>query len=603
METDAPRARLWVPLFLAFAALVQLVFVLGGRTPILGGRLVDTDGYMWLARVAWLVEGGSGWFDPLFTRANAPVGDALNWTRPFDVVLLALAAPLARWLGWREAIWTAGIVASPVLHALACLAIAWAARPLIGRALVPLAAMVALAQPGFLGYSLMGRPDHHALVGLAIALALGGALRVLMGEARALGAFATGFALAFGLWVAVEFLIPAVTIFAVVALWWAIAHPRTAAMQCLRIAVGFALGIVVALIVERGGAAAVAVEYDKLSLPHAWIGALAVLVWASLAALDRDPARFAAARARALALALAGLAAAGGMALVFPRFFLGPLVDFDPWIVENFITATVEMRPLLAADPAVLRDLLIANAGAPVAACWAAWAARRAPRETAFGWWLAAALAAVYFVLAARHARFTMFSGLVAVPGLVGLIAALHERIDARLGEGARAGAARAVATAAVLFALPAIGIVMAHAGGRSAASVGLAAIDAACDVRALAPALTVGPRGKATVVLADPNFGAELLWRTPHAVVATLYNRNLDGNLDLVRSFSALDDATARAIAARRGVGYVLACTLTDGARPQGSLGRRLAEGAPPAWLTPVPLADSGFRLYRVTD
>ena len=52
--------------------------------------------------------GGSGWFDPLFTRANAPVGDVLNWTRPFDVVLLALAAPrpLTRMVqpaAWRQA--------------------------------------------------------------------------------------------------------------------------------------------------------------------------------------------------------------------------------------------------------------------------------------------------------------------------------------------------------------------------------------------------------------------------------------------------------------------------------------------------------------------
>src|SRR4029078_11529146 len=102
---------------------VQLALAFAGRTPILHGHLVDTDNYMWLGRLAARLD-SRAWFDTVYPRLNAPFGHTINWTRTFDLALLALATPLRPFLGARDAVWAAGIVASPILHALACLAMA-----------------------------------------------------------------------------------------------------------------------------------------------------------------------------------------------------------------------------------------------------------------------------------------------------------------------------------------------------------------------------------------------------------------------------------------------------------------------------------------------
>lgn len=46
------------------------------------GRLVGPDSYMRLVRVEELLN-GTGWFNDVIARANAPYGDQLHWTRPF----------------------------------------------------------------------------------------------------------------------------------------------------------------------------------------------------------------------------------------------------------------------------------------------------------------------------------------------------------------------------------------------------------------------------------------------------------------------------------------------------------------------------------------
>ena len=55
----------------AMWALGHAGLIVTGATPVLDGRIPDSDGYMWLARVEQLMRTGA-WFDATMARANAP---------------------------------------------------------------------------------------------------------------------------------------------------------------------------------------------------------------------------------------------------------------------------------------------------------------------------------------------------------------------------------------------------------------------------------------------------------------------------------------------------------------------------------------------------
>src|SRR3546814_12853395 len=76
-----PRPRL--------ALIVTWAMVHGGLVmfrdvPVFGSGLIDPDSYMRMVRVSELAQGWQ-WFDDTIARANAPYGDVLHWTRPFDL--------------------------------------------------------------------------------------------------------------------------------------------------------------------------------------------------------------------------------------------------------------------------------------------------------------------------------------------------------------------------------------------------------------------------------------------------------------------------------------------------------------------------------------
>jgi hypothetical protein len=138
------------------------------------------------------------------------------------------------------------------------------------------------------------------------------------------------------------------------------------------------------------------------------------------------------------------------------------------------------------------------------------------------------------------------------------------------------------------------------------------------CTVAAIAEHLNAGAYGEGPRrILTLPLFGAELLYRTPHHVVATGFAiwsgpaaAGAAGLVDVYRFFSAADNETARQIVRQRGVDLVLTCPYSNErliyARDDGasSFYQRLGEGELPAWLGEELLPDAlsrYFRLFRV--
>jgi len=109
-------------------------------------------------------------------------------------------------------------------------------------------------------------------------------------------------------------------------------------------------------------------------------------------------------------------------------------------------------------------------------------------------------------------------------------------------------------------------------------------------------------PRG---LVAADIDFGPYILALTPHSAVAGPYHRMSEAIIATHRIFAS-PPAEARVLLARLGAAYVAVCGprgpvgLDEQARG-ASLWGRLAAGAIPDWLEPLPADGRPFAIYRI--
>jgi hypothetical protein len=107
-------------------------------------------------------------------------------------------------------------------------------------------------------------------------------------------------------------------------------------------------------------------------------------------------------------------------------------------------------------------------------------------------------------------------------------------------------------------------------------------------------------------LIATDVDYGSFVLALTPQPVIAAPYHRLADGIMAAHRIFASPPDQ-ARRILTRLRTTYVVTCGARmppglDTQERSASLAGRLASGAVPDWLTPVP-AQPGevFHVYRV--
>jgi hypothetical protein len=603
--------------FFGIWAAIQALVLAIGATPLLEGGLIGTDGYMRLVRVELLHETGA-WFDGRIARANAPYGDTLHWTRPFDLLLLAAAWALTPLLGFREALFWGGSFVSPLLLLATGYAMIWAARPLVDRENCPFIILVFLAQLGVMAYSLPGRIDHHTLQMFLIAVTVGLVTRCCGVRPRIRLAVPAGIVLGLGLWVSAEFLL--VTFVAMVAVWLAwLRHGRAGNPAALGFAAGFAASLILALLVERPWAELLAEEYDRVSVVFLVMALLHLAFWAALAWVEdgaRAPLQLRARLGLSLFAAVVGGAVMYG---VYPKFFGGGLVDVDPELARVFLSKIKELKPVVPVDLKSFGLFLFWLGTVAICIPFSLaqlWLKRRADIWPAWGFFALAL--GLYIALSLRHVRFAPFAELLAVVPLACLVVALRQRLRAIANPSWRE-VARSLATMAVIFGITGVGLWLgfrsAPGGAADSARTLLAAAPAGrqdCEIAPIAAYLnrpqTFGDRAR--IIATHVDWGPELLYRTRHAVVAAPYHRNAPGILDIHRIFSALDPADGKAIVEARGIELALLCPsprerlLYANEAAGATLYQRLLEGWTPDWLAPVELPDDlaeSFRLFRV--
>ena len=616
-----PKIAWWlVGLFTLLAAGEHYLYARSNGAVLTEGGLVDTDSYMRVLKIMDLYN-GAGWYDTVTPRLGAPEGLSLHWTRPVDLLIL-LPALLAHALGadMARAVYWIGAGFSTACHILACIAVAWAARPLWPSPGHRFAAMILLTNAAAFGYGTFGRADHHTLLLLLTVMMLGAMLRAAMGNttprAQRRWAAAGGLYAGLGIWVSPEFLVPLVPVIATLGLFWvdapldakearkqgaAVAEIRDWATPGAVFALVMAAVILVAIPIEQPPQRWLAAEYDKVSFPYLVLP----LIWAAVFLIaGRVRGGFWVRVAAGLALGVLG---AGLLLALFPNLLFGPLGVGDR-LKRDFLDTVQEMQPLWPTSIVRLRGFLPMAGQSIAGVVLLPFALKRWRGERHWAGLLIAMAFGFMLIGALMHARLGVeFSPTVAI-----ICAGFFALTEAKFR-----GAPHWRRTPALTLVAVALTV------GPMLASLALPKAPAGqtCPVHDLANWLneahpgqavpgTVPGTGAAPIIMTDDySYAPELAFRTDYRFVAGPYHRNPQAIFDTIDTMAATDDAQAKAILQKRQVALVVRCSdvivprLFDGNTINfyAKLGGR---GDLPNWLTPLDLPPElakHFKVYAV--
>jgi hypothetical protein len=609
-------------------ALVQIGVVLSGNWLVLGpdGLLAGPDSYMRLLRVEIWMQAG-GWRDTGFPLSNAPYGENLHWTRPFDVLLWLGSRPLGLVMGLREGLFLWGVAISPVLQGLTVVALSWATRPILSsRAFVFLVLLFSI-QPAVRAVFGVARPDHHALLALLFAVGFALVLRGFAGPGRSRLFGAAGAVAGLAIWVSIEGAAPALVATGVLGCLW-LRHGGWYLHGLGWYLAGSIVALSLALPLERPTSELLAVEFDRLSIVH-WsllasaLGAVAVVAGLCAIAKRRVEAWRVGGwnwRARLAGAAFIGATPLALALTLFPRFFGGPFADVDPLLNTIWLKHIDEVRPMSGADMAFFLGPVAMGAAY---LCWSSWSRLWGCRqdmariEWARAEWDAViytlALLVMFTPLAVYQVRWSIYPSIVAMaPWVLFLRAAFGYdgawRIRGGAGDSMRI-------PLRVPFFLAVLSAPVAAGAAGLALTVGFP--NSTSDESAACPWLRIAPvlrelktaNGEPPILFGFIHQGPEMMYRTGLRVVGTPYHRNAQGILDTHAVLTATDPEDARRILRARGVGYLIFCRDSGESRfframKADTFYRRIYERRAPKWLheqkLPLIIKDQ-FQLLRV--
>lgn len=535
---------------------------------VLHGTLSDPDSYMRLERIWQGIQAGH--LTNMVARDDSGAGVLVEWSRLLDALLLVMAAPLAPWLGWKSALFVAGVAFGPIAVGLLGLSIAFAAAPFAARKFLVLAPIAAVLMPALANYALPGVVTHHVILLVPIAFCAGCLVRARTG-AR-LPAWLAGIAGGIAIWITPETMPFILLLFGGFFLVWL-------GNQAAPIGVvgrAFALMLLAACLIDPPHGGWLTPEIDRLSIVYAALGVdVALLTWA-LGRIGPRPV---------VAIPLGGLCILAWLAL-FPKVALGPFGLMSPADAKRFFGPIIEMQPIHTWPMAV--EFLLPGVVALIYA-GLSWQRRK-------HWiWLYTMAALIFaLILALRFARFSPFSSLMAA----GLLPVMLTDITNALGEDTLGAMLSRIALVALMVVAPRLAVFV-PAGHPSPANH-LTPCDLSLFSKNLAPYAGY-------IVLADVNDTPELLWRTNIITVGSLYQNGIAGFLRLRAAWRAPAGTQIPPAFRATRAQLVLVCPaaghslLVQGA-PDDSLLDSILAGHPPPWLKRIePPTPGGYDLYRV--
>lgn len=573
-----------LPLLAAAFAILSLAADWSAVRSVLHGEFSDPDDAMRLVEVrAWLA--GQPWFDVDAMRLDPPAGASMHWSRLVDLP----NAALIRLFGLFADASMAEKLDRVVLPTLLLAGLYWCVGRLAAALLGRRAVLPALAATFFSGSTLVlfspGRIGHHA----PDTLALVGAVGALLGSlepGRERRAALAGALVALSLGMSLETLpYLAVLCAGPVGAWVVLGRPLLPLLRWFALGLGGAMPpVFLATVAPAHWLRPAADALSAGQAGAALVGAAGCLCLAAAGPYLRSRG------ARAMAAAALGAAVLAFLALLCPVCLRGPFAGIDPLVRAAWLDQVVESLPLPAFTQrfpalgvAISLPVLLGAVGALVTAV-------RSSGRTRLRFALVAALAATGFALGFWQVRgFTSIAPVALCGGLPAAFAL--ERLLARRGV---RGAAVLGSLALVPFASSLLLALL-----PSPAPAGDA--PSCLGAEAFAPIARLPP-GR---VVAPINEGSHLLVATPHSVFAGPYHRDNDGNRYVLDVFGAAPDE-ARRLLASRDVAYLMICPgsreaarLAD--RSPDALAARLARGAVPAFLRPLALPHTPWKVFAV--
>lgn len=322
----------------------------------------DPDVWMRLAQVRDWVTGG-GFFDHIVHKTDAPYHDvATPWTRPLDALLALFYKLMPEGLSVDVKLMLASTWLPPVLGFIAFALLAKAAsRHFNWLHTAGITAVLLLFNSLIYSYYSPGDSDHHGLLTTLWC----GVLLVLVTPMTRVSGTVLGAMLGTMIWISPEGLMLMALALGMLGAE-ALLKPQNMP-PLVYAAIAAAAVVSVALFVEMPASQILGTAvYDSVSIVHATLLWLAA---GSAVLLSYFFAKGVNLRARFLLSGLVAGAALLGMLGLYPKFFKGPLVDVDPYIMHTFLPSITETMPLFSGEwtdlvselaPVLLATLLLA---------------------------------------------------------------------------------------------------------------------------------------------------------------------------------------------------------------------------------------------------
>ncbi|BAI70775.1 hypothetical protein AZL_001370 [Azospirillum sp. B510] len=554
-----------------------MVMALSARAHLIafdGSTIDDPDTWMRLVRLRLIIESGQmAWSIP-GADSGGPL--SLHWSHLLEGMMFPFVWLLRPFLGLDGALTAVAGMVGPLGEAALAVALCWAVAPLVPTrtSRTPLGGLVSIT-PMLYSYGRFGVADHHVLLGAAVALVAGSALRARLrpsGRAAAM----LGMTTAVGAWLSVESLVFAVMAFGGVGVAWLLGPTpvgrrriaRTLLVACMVLCAAMAAFI----LLDPPESGLAGVEMDRLSRPFVFAAMAGALVAAAMSAgaAAGMPARLGLLVA-SVALACGGWAMGFADALRVPAEVMVTASEAFDW---NRIS---EMKPV-----GDLREFVVYCGLGLLGTVAATLVARRLAGFADAAYVLACGGACI--LLGALHIRFSVYTAVAGAAGLV--IGMEYLRTHPVLSDAVRKPA---------MFVL---GLIALCVPTGVAASI-VAANDLSNDDRYLGVSCPLADVGALLrdhdvgMVLVFPNYAPELLFRARNVrVVGALYHRGTVGLAQFTRIWDAPSEE-GRAAIDRLGIRWVLSCQPKEpryGVPTDGlSLGGLLSRGTPPDWLHPA--------------
>ncbi len=534
----------------------------------------DPDAWLRLTQVRQWIS-GADFFSHAVLRTNAPIGGITTpWTRPMDILLSVFYALSPSRYGMDVRLMLAAAWL-PVTLGFATFGLLAAAARRQFRHVQVMGCAALLLLTSVYDYTSPGDADHHGL----LATLWCGLLLVLMSDkVSALTGLLPGVLLGLMLWASPEALILAGAVFLLLGID-AILRPARVLLPAFT-ALGAALTLTGALFVEMPAGEILSHPYlDTLSIVHVTLLWLTVAATAAMAGLFRVPMT---AAARFFSACVLGAGMLLAQYALFPRFYLGPMGDADPYILQGFLPMVAEAKPLLHSTPEFASKALMIPALAIFLMGFAL--TQQKIREARLRRLLVlGALMLLTLVMTLLQARWGYYLQPVAAIAVAMLLPSLATAAKGDTGSWLR-GAPR-IARPYVVLGLAVLATSMMVRSVKSEP-----APNAWCTTQLRHVVQTQQLQkhlgDKPLVIFVPEDIGGEIQFFTPYSIIASNYHREHTGLRDMAGIRGATDAATAKKALAAREIGALLFCPA--GQKP-GSFLNSLGRDKAPAWLQPV--------------